>query len=813
MKYENIISQMTLEEKAGMCSGRDFWRLKGVERLGIPSIMVTDGPHGLRKQPLGGDHVGLGGSVPATCFPPACLSASSWDKAMLYKLGETIAEEALQEKVSVVLGPGANMKRTPLCGRNFEYFSEDPFLAGKMAANFINGVQSKGVGTSLKHYAGNNQETRRQTVDSVIDERTLREIYLTAFEIAVREAQPWTVMNAYNRLNGTYCAENKYLLTDILRDTFGFEGLVVTDWGAENDRVLGIKAGNELEMPSSQGINDAKIVEAVKNGKLDEKVLDERVDIILDLIFKAKKTLDSGDYTYDVDAHHQLARKMAANSMVLLKNDDNILPLSEGSDFAVIGNMAKQPRYQGAGSSQIVPTKLDNAMDIFAAEYGKTPEFAQGYKSDTDETDKKLLAEAVELAKSGKPILMFIGLTDLYESEAFDREHMKLPKNQLELIDEVLKVNDKVIILLHCGSPVELPFADKVKAILNCYLGGQAGAGASLDIIFGKVNPSGKLPETFPVRLADNPSFNYFPGGTKTVEYRESIYIGYRYYDTAKIPVRYPFGFGLSYTDFEFSNIKVSSENISEEDEVKVSFNVKNIGAMDGAEVCQIYVRPQSSTIFRPEKELKEFTKIMLKAGEEKTVTLSLNKRSFAYFNVNTMNYEVETGKFDILVGDSSNNLPLIKTIKVTSISGAKAPDYKAIAPDYYGANIRNISAAEYEKLLGRELGEADWGKDRVYDLNVTFEDMSGFAGGRFINGVIKFAIKVAIKGSAADKRMMSSMVLATPIRATVLMSNGAMSEAMAKDIITMGTGHFWKGFFKVIGKLPSTIKKAKGLL
>ncbi len=813
MKYEKLISQMTLEEKAGMCSGRDFWRLKGVERLGIPSIMVTDGPHGLRKQPLGGDHVGMGGSVPATCFPTACLTAASWDKAMLYKLGELIAEEALQEKVSVVLGPGTNIKRSPLCGRNFEYFSEDPYLAGKLAASYVNGVQSKGIGTSLKHYAGNNQETRRQTVDSVIDERALHEIYLTAFETAVKEAQPWTIMNAYNRLNGTYCAENKTLLTDILRKRFGFKGLVVTDWGAENNRVDGIKAGNDLEMPSSMGINDAKIVEAVKSGELDEKVLDERVDTVLDLIFKAKETLEKGDFTYDVEEHHALARKMASNSMVLLKNKDGKLPMEPDNDFVVIGNMAKKPRYQGAGSSLIVPTKLDNALDILKDEYGITPEFAQGYRSDTDETDEKLLNEALELARKGKTVVMFVGLTDMYESEAFDREHMQLPKNQLELIERVLEINNDVVIMLHCGAPVELPFADKVKAILNCYLGGQAGAGAGIDILFGKVNPSGKLPETFPEKLEDNPSYNYFPGGTKTVEYRESIYVGYRYYDTAKVPVKYPFGYGLSYTTFEFSDIKLSSENIMEDDELKVTFRVKNIGGRDGAEVCQIYVHPHSSSVFRPEKELREFTKIMLKAGEEKTVTVKLGKRAFAYYNVNTQDYEVETGKYDILVGGSSNDLPLSKTLRVTSVHNVPAPDYRETAPAYYGAKVAEVEARQFEQILGRKLPESDWGEDRVYDLNATFEDMRVFRGGRIVCNFISFVAKFVIKGSPTDKRMMTTMLLCTPIRATILMGNGALTESMGYDIISLCTGHFWKGLFKLIGKLPGAIKKAKKLL
>lgn len=812
LKYADLIKKMTLEEKAGMCSGLNFWNTKPVERLNIPNIMVTDGPHGLRKQPEGGDHVGLGASVPATCFPPACLSASSWDRGMLRKIGESMAEEALQEKVSVILGPGTNIKRSPLCGRNFEYFSEDPYLSGEMASNFVHGVQSKGVGTSLKHFAGNNQETRRQTIDSVIDERTLHEIYLSAFETVVKREQPWTVMNAYNRLNGTYCAENKYLLTDVLRDKWGYKGLVVTDWGAENDRVLGLKAGNELEMPASGGINDKKIVDAVEDGSLEETVLDEAVDKILDLVFRSQPVLEQ-EHTYDADKHHRLARSMAANSMILLKNEDNTLPLDVKSDFCLIGKMAKEPRYQGAGSSVINPTKLDNAYDLLQSEYGITPAYADGYRTDTDEIDESIIAQAVEVAKGAKTVLLYIGLTDLYESEAFDREHMRLPDNQLALIEAVSAVNDNIVVLIHTGSPVELPFTDKVKAILNCYLGGQAGAGAGLDIIFGKVNPSGKLPETFPVTYTDNPSADNFPGNQLSVEYREGIYVGYRYYDTAGVEVKFPFGFGLSYTNFEYSDIKMSSENILDTDTVDVSFTVKNVGEVAGAEVAQVYIHQQNSTIFKAEKELKGFDKIYLEPGESKTVTVNLDKRSFAYFNVNTKSFEVETGKYDILVGASSKDIRLTKTIRVTAKESIVTPNYRDTAPSYYGANIKGIGVKEFEVILGREVPPTERKAGDPFDYNSTLYDLSATKNGaKMVKFVTSIAGKV-LKGTPQDKRMMIEMVLGTPLRALVLMSTGAFTEEMADLVIYMATDSIFIGLMKFIGKLPTLIKGAKNLL
>ena len=531
MKHADLIAKLTLEEKASLCDGKDFWHLQDIERLELPSIMVTDGPHGLRKQPEEKTDKKLLSASPATCFPTAVTTAASWDPSLLEEMGKAIGEEALQEGVSVVLGPGVNIKRSPLCGRNFEYFSEDPYLAGEMAAAMVNGLQSVGVGASVKHFAGNNQETRRLTIDTVADERTLREIYFPAFETAVKKAQPWTIMNSYNRLNGTYTAENRWLLTDVLRKEWGFEGLVVTDWGAENDRVAGIKAGGDLEMPTSAGLGAAKIVQAVADGSLSEDELNECVDRVLDLILKGEE--NRKNFLYDKRAHHELARKIAAQSMVLLKNDEDILPLKPGQTVAVIGEMARAPRYQGAGSSGINPNQLDNAFEQLMAA-GVKVLYAAGYNKKNDTPDARLIGEAAALAKKADVALVFAGLTERYESEGYDRKHMQMPADHNALIEAVARANPNTVVVLQGGSPVEMPWLPYVKGLLNAYLGGQASGAAVTDLLTGKKSPSGKLAETYPLCLADTPCYGNFPGSQKTVEYREGIYVGYRYYDTAE---------------------------------------------------------------------------------------------------------------------------------------------------------------------------------------------------------------------------------------------------------------------------------------
>lgn len=670
---KKLISQMTLEEKAGLCSGLDFWHLKGVERLGIPSVMVSDGPHGLRKQDQSADHVGIHQSVPATCFPTAVGLASSWNRELVEKVGAALGKECQAEGVSILLGPGANIKRSPLCGRNFEYFSEDPYLSSEMAASHIKGVQSQGVGTSLKHFVANNQEHRRMSVDTIVDERTLREIYLASFEGAVKKGKPWTVMCSYNKVNGEYASENKFLLTEVLRDEWGFEGFVVSDWGAVNERVKALEAGLDLEMPSSFGLGDSKIVEAVKNGTLSEEVLDRVVERILNIIFKAVDNKKE-NATYDKEAHHQLAREVARECMVLLKNEDKILPLKREGTLAVIGEFAKRPRYQGGGSSHVNPTKLDDIYEEIKKSAGDSVNviYAQGYSLDKDEVDEELLKEAKQAAKEADVAVIFAGLPEHYESEGYDRQHMKMPESHCVLIEEVAKVQPNLVVVLSNGSPVEMPWLDKAKGVLEAYLGGQAAGGAIADLLFGDANPSGKLAETFPKKLSDNPSYLNFPGEGDRVEYREGIFVGYRYYDKKNIEPLFPFGYGLSYTTFEYSDLNISKKEILDTETVTVSVKVKNTGDMAGKEVVQLYVRDVESSVIRPEKELKGFEKLELKAGEEKTVTFELDKRAFAYYNVDIKDWYVETGEFEILIGKSSRDIVLRDKIFVKSTVSVK---------------------------------------------------------------------------------------------------------------------------------------------
>ncbi|MBP1964969.1 glycoside hydrolase family 3 C-terminal domain-containing protein [Paenibacillus aceris] len=663
-----LIAQMTLEEKAGMCSGSDFWRLKGVERLGIPRIMVTDGPHGLRKQQGESDHLGVFDSVPATCFPSAAGMASSWDRELIGKVGVALGEECQAEDVAVLLGPGANIKRSPLCGRNFEYFSEDPYLSSEIAASHINGVQSQGVGTSLKHFAVNNQEHRRMGIDAVVDERTLREIYLASFEGAVKKGQPWTVMSAYNKVNGTYASENEYLLSDILKEEWGHEGIVITDWGANNERVKGLSAGQEVEMPGSGGVNDKKIVAAVQSGQLSEEALNRAVERILRIIFMSVDN-KKPNASYDRGEHHRLARSVASETMVLLKNEGNMLPLEKGKKLAVIGAFAQKPRYQGGGSSHIKPTQIDVPFEEIQMLAGDAASvmYAQGYHTDKDDVDAALVEEAKKAAGGADVAVIIAGLPDRYESEGFDRKHLHMPANQIQLIEAVAGVQSNVVVVLLNGSPIEMPWIGQVKSVLEAYLGGQAVGGAIADVLFGKVNPSGKLAETFPLRLSDNPSFLFFPGEGNRVEYREGIFVGYRYYDTKKVEPLFPFGYGLSYTTFEYSNLVLSSREIKDTDAVNVQVTVQNTGARAGREIVQLYVRDVESTAIRPFKELKGFAKVELLPGEKKTVTLTLDKRSFAYYNVELKDWHVESGNFEILIGRSSEDIVLRDTIGVES--------------------------------------------------------------------------------------------------------------------------------------------------
>ena len=663
MDIKALVSRMTLEEKAGLCSGDDFWHTKAVERLGIPRTMVSDGPHGLRKQDEEADHLGINDSIKAVCYPAACATAASFDPGMIREMGEAIGDSCQHEKVSVVLGPAVNIKRSPLCGRNFEYFSEDPFLAGKMATAMIQGVQSRNVGTSIKHFAMNSQEHRRMSSSSDADERTIREIYFPAFEMAVKEAQPWTVMCSYNRINGVYASENPWLLTDVLRKEWGFEGYVVSDWGAVSDRVAGVAAGLDLEMPASGGVNDRKIVEAVRAGKLDEKLVDQACERILNIVYRY---LDNArpETPWDKEAQHEQAARIAAECMVLLKNEDSILPLNKADEIAFIGEFAEKPRFQGGGSSHINCFRTTGALE---AAKGLKVTYAHGYSVAKDEAKEEDIAEAVAAARKAKAAVVFAGLPDSYESEGYDRSHMRMPDCQNRLIEAVAEANPNTVVVLHNGAPVEMPWIGRVKAVLEAYLGGQAVGEAAVRVLFGDVNPCGRLPETFPLKLEDNPSYLYYGGEGNVTEYREGVFVGYRYYDKKKMDVLFPFGYGLSYTTFEFSGLKLSADAIRDTETVTVTATVKNTGNRAGKTVAQLYVGDAESTLIRPVRELKGFAKIGLRPGESREVTFTLDKRSFACWNSQIHDWHVETGDFTIEVGASSRDLPLKGTVRVES--------------------------------------------------------------------------------------------------------------------------------------------------
>ena len=689
---KKIVSEMTLEEKAGMCSGLDFWHLKEVEHLGIPTVMVSDGPHGLRKQDEKGDHLGINDSIKAVCFPPAVLSACSFDRGLMEEMGKAIGREAQANDVSVVLGPAVNIKRSPLCGRNFEYYSEDPYLAGEIAAAFVKGVQSQHVGTSIKHFAANNQEYRRMSSSSEVDERTLREIYFPAFETAVKKAQPYTFMCSYNQINGTFASENKWLLTDVLRGEWGFKGYVMSDWGAVNDRVKGLEAGLELEMPASGGDNDSMIVKAVKDGALEEKILDQAVERILRIIFEYADHRKPQEFTMEKD--HEEAQHIAEESMVLLKNENHILPLKTSEKAAFIGGFARNPRFQGGGSSHINCFKTTNVLDSVPCDAQVV--YAEGFPADRDFYDKALADEAVKAAAEADKAVIFAGLPESFESEGYDRSHMRLPECQNRLITEILKVQPNTVIVLHNGSPVEMPWLGEIKGLLETYLGGQAGGAAAANILYGKINPSGKLAETMPLKLSDNPSYLNFGGGEK-VEYREGIFVGYRYYDTKEMDVAFPFGYGLSYTTFAYSNLKLSMENPTEKDTVMVSADITNTGKSAGKEVVQLYIRDLTGSAIRPEKELKGFEKVFLEPGETKTVTMELNKRSFAWYNTELHDWFAASGDYEILVGASSRDIRLTETLHLNS--SQRLPMHVHMNTTL-GDLLRNPETAEAAKKL-----------------------------------------------------------------------------------------------------------------
>lgn len=815
MKYSDIISKMTLEQKAAFVSGFNYWYLQSAPELGLPQIMMTDGPNGLRKQNTEKrpDGIGLGNSVPSTCFPPAATSSCSWDRELLRLEGEAIAEECLAEKVSVILGPGTNIKRSPVCGRNFEYFSEDPYLAGVCSTAFTNGVQSKGVGVSLKHYACNSQEAFRMIIDEIIDERAIRELYLPAFEMCVKEAKPWTVMNSYNKINGVYSSQNEWLQEKVLRSEWGFDGLIVTDWGASVDRVSGLECGTDLEMPSSGTLNTKKIIASVENGTLDEKVLDKAVDNVIELIEKSKPALKKS-YKYDKNKHHNIAKKIAEGSMVLLKNEDSILPLKKGQKIAVIGEMAKSPRFQGAGTSVINPTMLDNAYDELV-KFGADVVYSQGYDKSKDEIDDKMINDAVDFAKKADVVLIFAGLTEGFEAEGYDRKNIEMPNCQNYLISEIVKANPNTVVVLAGGSVIHMPWIHEVKALLNSGLGGQAGGSAVADILMGKINPSGKLSETYPLEFSDNPTYGNYPGGPVTSEHRESVYIGYRYYDIAEKDVLFPFGFGLSYTTFEYSDMKLSSDRIKDADTVTVSFKIKNTGKVDGAEIAQIYVADKESTIFRPVKELRAFEKVFLKAGEEKEISVELSKRAFAFWNININDWMVETGEFDILIGASSRDMRLSKTITVESTDIVKIPDYRESAPAYYTADINNMNGSQFEAVYGKSMPSSEINRTKKIDIYCCINDAKYTKWGGKIAKLIKFIMTKMGSAENGDGAMLAAMATQIPIRNFVQMSMGVFSPKMAEGLINIlnDDESTFIGINKIFWRIGSVLIKLPKLL
>ena len=797
-KIKELIAEMTLEEKASLCSGKDFWTTKPIQRLNIGSFVMSDGPHGLRKENEDDNNVGMKSSFPATAFPPAVSLAATWNEDLAKEVGDALGKQCLDQKVDILLGPGVNIKRSPLCGRNFEYFSEDPYLAGKLGAAYIEGVQQNGVGTSLKHFCANNNEHLRMTINSVVDERALREIYLPAFETCVKK-QPFTVMASYNKINGVYASDNKKLLDGVLRKEWGFDGLVVSDWNATNDRVEGIRAGMDLEMPASGGKNDSLIVEAVKKGALDERALDIVVERILKLLYKCEGARKDG-FKADYESAHKLARRVAEESIILLKNDENLLPANEEDDILVIGALAKHSRYQGSGSSRINPYKLVSFTDCLTAQ-GKKFDYADGYSLKGNGHDEKLYAEAINKAKNfDGTIVCFIGLTDNYESEGYDRTHMSLPAAHDKLVSALKGLGKDVVFVLCGGSPVLMPWLKNTNTLINAYLSGEAGGEAIYNVIFGKVNPSGKLAETYPLAENDSIASKYFPMGPINVEYRESIFVGYRYYDAAKKEVAFPFGYGLSYTTFEYSDLKCSQS--------EVSFKVTNTGDRDGAEVCQLYISDKSPVVFKAPKELKGFKKVFLKASESTTVTLPLNMRSFAFFNTATGKWYAPKGKYSVLIGSSSRDIRLEGAVDVDFKDVQPIPDYATICPQYYDiANSETIDDSQFHNLYDKIIPPNVAPKRGEFDYNTTIGDFSCCLIGKII-------IKIApglIKSQVPDADMTTMIMLtqgmkAMPLRGLTGISSGLIDSRLIDGMLLWGNKRRLRGLFKMIGGLFGSI-------
>ena len=782
---ELLLKKLTLEEKCALLSGAETFKTRGMPEHGIPQIWLSDGPHGLRKQAGESDHLGLNPSVPATCFPTASAVANSWDAALGEEIGAALGEEAAAQEVSVVLGPGLNMKRNPLCGRSFEYFSEDPYLAGKLAAGYIRGIQSKGVAACPKHFAVNSQETRRMASDSIVDERTLREIYLTGFEIAVKEGHPRSIMSSYNLVNGTYANENKHLLMEILRGEWGFDGAVITDWGGSNDHALGVKNGSTLEMPAPGGDSVRELLAAVESGKISESDIDARLSELLPLVFDTKAALDAAPREFDAAAHHALARRAAAESLVLLKNEDALLPLAAGSKVAVIGDFAKNPRYQGAGSSMVNSTQVDVLLDKLIDSELNVIGYQQGFDRH-GKPDAALQKSACELATQADTVILCMGLDEIAESEGLDRSNLRLAQNQLDLLQAVAAVNPKIVVVLYSGSVVETPWLDNCQALLYAALGGQAGAGAVADALTGKVNPCGKLAETWPLAYADVPSAADFATRRKTVEYREGLYIGYRYFTTAEKAVRFPFGYGMSYTTFAYSDLAA--------DEQGVSLTVTNTGSVAGTEIVQLYVAKKNSELFRPAKELKGFARVTLAPGEKQRITITLDDKAFRFWNVKANRWEIEGGEYELLVGASVEDIRLCEKISVHGTSTVHPYEDRDL-DCYYKGNVLHVSDADFEKLLGHPIPN---GKTKI-DRNLTLGELNHARSplGWLVWLVLTILLDVSYKRGKPDLNILFQYNM--PLRALAKMTNGAISMGMVDGIVMELQGFWILGLVRVI--------------
>ena len=782
---ELLLKKLTLEEKCALLSGAETFKTRGMPEHGIPQIWLSDGPHGLRKQAGESDHLGLNPSVPAICFPTASAVANSWDAALGEEIGAALGEEAAAQEVSVVLGPGLNMKRNPLCGRSFEYFSEDPYLAGKLAAGYIRGIQSKGVAACPKHFAVNSQETRRMASDSIVDERTLREIYLTGFEIAVKEGHPRSIMSSYNLVNGTYANENKHLLMEILRGEWGFDGAVITDWGGSNDHALGVKNGSTLEMPAPGGDSVRELLAAVESGKITESDIDARLSELLPLVFDTKAALDAAPREFDAAAHHALARRAAAESLVLLKNEGSLLPLAAGSKVAVIGDFAKNPRYQGAGSSMVNSTQVDVLLDKLIDSELNVIGYQQGFDRH-GKPDAALQKSACELATQADTVILCMGLDEIAESEGLDRSNLRLAQNQVDLLQAVAAVNPKIVVVLYSGSVVETPWLDNCQALLYAALGGQAGAGAVADALTGKVNPCGKLAETWPLTYADIPSAADFATRRKTVEYREGLYIGYRYFTTAEKAVRFPFGYGMSYTTFAYSDMAA--------DEQGVSLTVTNTGSVAGTEIVQLYIAKKNSELFRPAKELKGFARVTLAPGEKQRITITLDDKAFRFWNVKANRWEIEGGEYELLVGASVEDIRLCEKISVHGT--ATVHPYEDVDLDcYYKGDVLHVSDADFEKLLGHPIPN---GKTKI-DRNLTLGELNHARSplGWLVWLVLTILLDVSYKRGKPDLNILFQYNM--PLRALAKMTNGAISMGMVDGIVMELQGFWILGLVRVI--------------